>query len=423
MADGKQLHIIACDDRTRAPYGEPCLTGLFELKSRNVLGHIVTARSYCAATLLSASKRAFCHGSLTDPGGVPGIIFIDSGGDYISDSFLSLARGTNFQPVYCRIADGDGKAYLERFWRTLDDFLKGLPGWFDPRVPGARQRAFKDACLTTSEVAAKVEEFIERYYKVRKHSALDIPPLTAWKEWVTPADIRVWAADELDRIARIVKARVITGGRVSLDKKVAWHSDALSTLEPLLGTPGFPDKVEVMIAEDDLCHVLVKDPRTAGAYIKADPVFERYQTGLSLYEHQLARKALLEKTAKEQEAMGPNAIEKVRWEIWAKYTGLGESPFTQRQIAALNEERRGRPKKDKVPPDEPAAETHPPAHEPQKAYDAPPETSPAETSATAPPPRRPDPEPKTTPRPIDVPVAPSTVISLPVWVHNRRGSR
>lgn len=192
--------LVLSDDRAEV-LGRPWITIAFDVATRVVLGFYLSmdAPSGVGLSLCIAHAVLPKIEDARDPGVWPmygrmKVIHVDNGGDLVS---AAMRRGCEQYRIELLVRPL-GKAYygghIERMMGTLMRLIHGLPGTTFSNV---QQRgdypSEARATMTLSELHTWVTQKIGRYYHVRVHRSLGVPPLVAWERAWRDPDGRVIA--------------------------------------------------------------------------------------------------------------------------------------------------------------------------------------------------------------------------------------
>jgi len=335
-ADGNLLDILIVDPYTGEILGRPTLTAIIDRYTRVIIAVEITLEPFSQSTLMRTIKK-----SMNSEDGLKGgsyqKLVVDNGSDYISKSAKSLCNHLGITLSYCAPREPNGKAMIERFFGTLNtQLIHTLPGttYSNPKHKGDYQ-SDKKAAVSLDELKEYVNEWLDLYHH-NIHSGTERVPYQHWDEnasedSMTPVNQHSPAM--LDQIARTVKTRTITKGRVRF-ANIKWYSNALATIEQTLRDKGVKREVEVYIDELDLSHVFVKDPLGGSEPIKANSIDPEYTNGLSMFEHKKISDELKEQGKKDLDAVKSDEWKIARWKLYQKVVKNGKE-FAKRQVGRI----------------------------------------------------------------------------------------
>lgn len=235
--------MVVSDDRLRV-IGRPWITVCIDVATRCVLGLYVSMRSpssisvaLCIEHSVLPKKGAPGRSDLWPMHGKPKKILVDNGKDFRAQA---LSRGCEehmieleFRPV----KEPHYGAHIERLIGTIMDLTHRLPGTTFSNIAqrGDYQSAAK-ASLTLDEYRHWLTETICRYYHVRKHRELEVPPLVAWERaftspdgTITPPTVPRALDFRLDFFP--LQWRKVQRTGIELQRTRYWHED----MSPLIG--------------------------------------------------------------------------------------------------------------------------------------------------------------------------------------------
>lgn len=189
MADGQHMDIIvvkeSIDGRPRRSLGRPFLTVVLDVRTRCVLAAYISLQPFSGGTVLKAMTEAVVA-SPGRPRGIMTKLVVDNGCDYKDSGFLRFLSNLDIKLEICGPRAPNGKANVERFFRTLnEDLIHKLPGTTFSN-PGERgdYRSQDMARLTISELRNLVQTWIDEIYHQRPHRSLGRAPIDVWNEEV-----------------------------------------------------------------------------------------------------------------------------------------------------------------------------------------------------------------------------------------------
>lgn len=337
MADGQMMDIViveeARDGQLARDIGRPYLTVILDVFSRCILGVHISLAPFCGATLLRTLRHAVVPSS-DQPRGIPDKLIVDNGSDYLDSGFIRACTQLGITLEHSPPYMPNRKANVERFYLTLNEqLIHKLPGttFSNPTDRGDYQSQDK-ARMTLSELRAEVETWIRDHYHVTEHRALVRTPQAVWAEAVANKPVRTVFEDEAEHLTRSSCERIVVKGCVQVHD-LRWGSDALATWERREREEGRKPAVEVRLDELDLSFAIVIPPGHKLQF-KATARRPQYMEQLSLYEHNLLKKALKQKAAYERLMMQSDAeLYRLRVEYFA---ALGHA---EDKVAAARRER------------------------------------------------------------------------------------
>lgn len=185
MADGQYMDVFVCyrneDGSPGEARGRPYLTAVLDLRTRCILAALVTMQPFCGATALKAMMTAVTAES-GKPRGIMTTLIVDNGCDFRDSGFQRFLRELDITLEVCGPRSPNGKANVERFFRTINEgLIHTLPGttFSNPMMRGD-YRSQDLANITLEDLQQKVEDWIHNVYHKRPHRALGRAPIDVW---------------------------------------------------------------------------------------------------------------------------------------------------------------------------------------------------------------------------------------------------
>jgi putative transposase len=248
--DHTRVDVMVVSEDRQTVLGRPWITLAIDVCSRVVLGMYLSmdAPSSVSVSLCIEHSVLPKPEDAQEPGlwpvyGKPGCILVDNGKDLRAEA---LKRGCDEHGIELQwrpVRTPHYGAHIERLNGTLMRLCHLLPGttFSNPREKGDYDSEAR-ATLTLAELKDWLVEKICRYYHVRRHRGLGMPPLVAWQQAFTDeqgqirppplvADPQNFRIDFLPYEFRRVNR---TG--IELHGSRYWHAD----LVPLLRSPESP---------------------------------------------------------------------------------------------------------------------------------------------------------------------------------------
>ena len=190
---------IACFDGQRGlPAGRPYLCILVDVKSRCIVGYLLSFEpptSHTALETIRAANRYKTvpkdllekHPILERINCRFEEIVVDRGSNYTSLAFGQALLDVGTTLRFARVRHARDKAIVERLFRTIKTFvIEKMPGaTFAPKL--MREFGYdpeKEACLTVTELRELIEHFIAVYH-ITVHSGIGMQPALAWSRSVS----------------------------------------------------------------------------------------------------------------------------------------------------------------------------------------------------------------------------------------------
>ncbi|MGQ3043416.1 MAG: Mu transposase C-terminal domain-containing protein [Brevundimonas aurantiaca] len=308
--DSTSLDAIAAFDAVHMlPIGTPWLTAIIDVKTRCVVGFVLSFEPPSIYTVAECVKRAALPKKVyfdrkDESRGFDQIfgrfdhIIMDNGKEFsgitAEDGLTDL--GTTFE--LAPIASPQHKAIVERFFRTLNTLVVH-------KLPGARlsiQRSrelgynpLATAILTIEEIEDLIWEAL-RIYHLDVHTGTGFPPGLLWKRDAAAYGIPIYDDPSvLDKVLGVPMERQLSRSGILLNN-LAYHAPAL--VGPLLEDLVFSAPVrEQRNSGSAVCRVKVKyNPANLGAvhvynhrrdvYVRLPCTEPDYAEGLSLWQHE-----------------------------------------------------------------------------------------------------------------------------------------
>ena len=249
--------VVVFDWDTMLPLGRPWLTVLIDVRTRCVVGFVVTFEppsNYAATECIKRANRPKLHLLKSHPKfptlamifGKFDEVIVDNGWELSGTSFQDMMVDVGTTVRWAPVASPTYKAVVERFFGILNTVLNHkLPGGvLKPEV--LRELGYepsKSAVLTLEQLEALIWTAVS-YYHIEEHRTLRRPPASLWEQDRQLHGITVIGDDrQLDKMAGALKpdCRLTTSG-VELEG-LRFHDPALTSallddlvaLEPVRG--------------------------------------------------------------------------------------------------------------------------------------------------------------------------------------------
>ncbi|ENZ83257.1 DDE-type integrase/transposase/recombinase [Caulobacter vibrioides] len=214
-------NVVVIDLKQRLPMGRPWLTAIIDVYTRCVVGFVITFEPPSLYSATECIKRAnmpklqMLGGASRRPGlanifGRFDEIIVDNGLELVGNAFEDMGADCGFSIRWAPVRSPTYKAFIERFFRTIDDrLLHKLPGsTLNPQAlreleidPDA------DAVLTLEQLEALIWELIDLYHQ-EIHSGINACPLQLWEQDEKAYGIDVIAdVRQLDKMAGAMAPR------------------------------------------------------------------------------------------------------------------------------------------------------------------------------------------------------------------------
>ena len=190
QADGQIMDVIVVeperdDGQPQQPIGRPYLTVVIDVRTRCVLAAVVSLAPFCGGTLLKTMAIAVVA-SPGRPCGIMSKLIVDNGSDYQDSGFMRFCASIDITLEPCPPRTPNGKAIVERFFRTIsEDLIHKLPGTtFSNPTERGDYSSQVHARLTLEELDKHVQTWIDEIYHRRVHRSLGRTPLAVWNDEV-----------------------------------------------------------------------------------------------------------------------------------------------------------------------------------------------------------------------------------------------
>jgi len=345
--DTHYLDVHAVDESTGDIIGRPFLTCVLDVTTRAVVGIYICMYPPSATTALGALKDMLSRANRGLPGGIPARIVPDNGVEFANSSFARICETLAITITPAQIRDPNGKAHIESFFRTLTyGIVQKLPGTtFSNPIELGDYDSLKKAVFTVEQLRSFIDEWINEIYHKTIHTRTGRAPIIFWEEKTKNIAPISLLEDEVNALARRPEKKPIRGGVIQYDY-IEYHSHALATLE----AQGF-NKVTFLIDDLNLNSILVQHPQDKSTLILAESRDPEYTNGLTIYEHQEAKKIRNEMTKSDISKLGKHSFALSRWKLlervqqeaikmkrWLRKLTNGESRaiYAKRKILEIN---------------------------------------------------------------------------------------
>lgn len=176
QADHTQLDILILDANGKE--ARPWLTTVLDDYSRVITGYMVMLGAPSALNTSLALRQAIWRKA--DPAwpvcGIPDVLHVDHGSDFTSLHLEQAAADLRIRLIYSGIARPQGRGKIERLFRTINtELLPELPGNLRNGKPVSPPR------LSLAELDVAIGGYIISTYNARRHRAIGISPIEAWR--------------------------------------------------------------------------------------------------------------------------------------------------------------------------------------------------------------------------------------------------
>ncbi|MHC8372821.1 hypothetical protein ACYZT2_19085 [Pseudomonas sp. MDT1-85] len=275
--DSQRMDVNIIDQQGNC-IGRPSLSAFLSPAWRGCSGHDIDIGSPCAEKTMRAVIRAIIkHGKFAS-------ITTDHGkeifNNWTQNTFNTLGIIIDYVPV----GDPDAKAFIERFFGTVNtSFCHNLPGTTKSNPTALGDYPSEErACMTLDDLRSAFDTWLEVYHNTW-HSGLGTSPAKKREELeeLSPPPER-YSLEDLQQLCLSVWRLRISRGKVTC-KKLFWTG------------PGLPEIAQRLKANQtaivyfnpcDLGMVWVAHPDTPKEWHPADATRSDYQNGLTLTDHE-----------------------------------------------------------------------------------------------------------------------------------------
>jgi len=204
QVDHTRLDVMVVDEENRLSIGRPFITYAIDSYSRVILGFNIsldpTGRLSTGLCILHAMlpKDAWLkEHQVSNPWpcyGKPAVLHFDNGKEFLSEWIQKVCERYDIVIEHRPIATPHFGPHIERTIRTLNTFLRGLPGaTFSNPIDRGEYDSEGFAKLTLFELEGLITEWITGTYHRRMHRGLNRPPQKVYDEAVlgTPTTVGV----------------------------------------------------------------------------------------------------------------------------------------------------------------------------------------------------------------------------------------
>ncbi|OHC25297.1 MAG: transposase [Pseudomonadales bacterium RIFCSPHIGHO2_12_FULL_40_16] len=193
--DHTPLDIEIVDDEFREAIGRPFLTLGIDVYSRMIVGYYLsleapsaTSVAMCMASCILSKKRKLIELDIDADWEVEGLmdsVHTDNGSDFRTNhiSKACLKYGINWE--YRPIGGAQFGGHIERMLGIVNLQMHILDGttFSNVKERGTYDSA-KNACMTLKELEYYIVYWITKVYHRKKHSAIEMPPISKWDEGI-----------------------------------------------------------------------------------------------------------------------------------------------------------------------------------------------------------------------------------------------
>ncbi len=282
--DTHYLDLVAIDKSINEALGRPCLTMIFEIKTRVVVGVHISIFRPSTITVLAAFKDMLTRPNRGLRGGICSFIVPDNGCEFVNCGFEKACASLLITIISSQVGEPNGKPHIESMFSNLTNgIIQKLPG---TTFSNPKQRdgydSVKNAVFDIEDIKSFIFEWIEDVYHTTIHSQTKRIPAAHWDELASEARIQHLSNTEAELLIRRPIERVINNGRIVFDH-IYYFSHALKTLE----NNGLKN-VTVLVDDLDLNNIVVEHTTDKKSLIIAESTDPEYTSNLTRHEHKQA---------------------------------------------------------------------------------------------------------------------------------------
>ena len=288
-SDTQSVDIILVDENGN-PTTTPWITVMVEMLTGAVIGWNLSYSPPCFEKTAATLRHAISEREDESLVGLMEELVMDNGSEFLNHSLPAVAEKLGITLRYCTQGEPDQKGGVESFFTTLNKQFVHLRAGTTKSNPTERGEydSEQEAIYTLDEFREIFSDWVLNVYNQTKHGERPFPPSEMWRRAINPVNPpRVFSKADVDFVCRGTFVCKINKGRVR-HLKLAWTGPSLSHLQDLVKG----EDVEVLYDSSDLTTVYVRAFGSTEFY-QADAVSE-YQYGLTMFEHKLVRKRLIE---------------------------------------------------------------------------------------------------------------------------------
>ncbi|WP_417490325.1 Mu transposase C-terminal domain-containing protein [Maricaulis sp.] len=332
--DHTSLDIHLKDEETGLTWGRPTLCVALDVATRSVVSFNLNIRAPSIETLRGVMRqmvrpkqdwldRHSLTGNPWPMHGLPRQLLMDNGIEGVGPSFKGACENHAIEIHFAPVATPQYKGAVERFFRTLNEFIHELDGGIPANPVELRKRRFdpeKDAIFTLRQLERLVTDFITKVYHRRKHAALDGRcPNEVWATLVEHSpQPQAENFDHIDCSFGILEQRKLGRQGIRIDH-LQYNGPALSgLLEDLLSEAGPSTSaatsvlVDVRVTPDDMGSVAVFNAKR-NSYVKLPCTEQAYASGLPRSVHQEILKV---RSNREMDALSGVSLARAKREVF-----------------------------------------------------------------------------------------------------------
>lgn len=322
--DHTPVDIILVDPIDRLPIGRPYLTLAIDVYSRCIAGFVLSLEAPSAVSVglclthIAMEKEPWLTARGIDAlwpiHGKPKMIYVDNGSDFHSAALTRGCAQHGIQIDYRPPGKPHYGGIIERVIGTFMKLIHTIPGTTFSNIEARGDyNSDKQACLTLSELEHWLVVAITKYYHVKLHHGIQIPPIKRYEEGV----VRMKQAGEafatitngktflIDFLPIVYRSLRRDGFMID---RIVYYTNAL---RPFISERAKYGKFLIRRDPRDLSRIYLYLPEENG-YLDV-PYRTLSYPAISLFEHRLALKRLKTNGIKHvQESTVFKAIDEIR---------------------------------------------------------------------------------------------------------------
>jgi putative transposase len=185
LIDHRKMDLLIFLDGGGSKVGRPWITGVFDQYSRSLPGYYLDFEAPSSRRVALALRHAILpKNDVNWPMcGIPTMLRHDLGKDLVSKHIQQVKIDLKIQDFPKEAANPKANAELERFFGTMADWEKKLPGWTGASVK--ERPEYIQPKLTLPELDRHFRSFLSEYHD-RKHSTTKMAPIARWSTGLIP---------------------------------------------------------------------------------------------------------------------------------------------------------------------------------------------------------------------------------------------
>lgn len=291
------LHLV--DNQTGVLIGRPTMTAAIDKFSRLIVGFYLGYEPAANHTVMQCLRHSILNKQYVRDlypdiknvwpcEGIPTTIVVDNGPEFHSAGFTSACAQLGINTTYAPGRSPWYKSAIERFFGVLNtSLLHQVPGTtFSRSAQRGDYNSEKAAAISLSDLQHLIHIWLIDYYAQRIPRNRGQSPIQIWTKGVEAHGLTPpRSMSDLDCLLGGFETRTLSRRGIEINNLIY----CCEKIFDLLNRPSPPKTVEVRYDHSDLSYVLIRDPITQ-AYIRIPSIEPEYTTGLTLEQHELAKK-------------------------------------------------------------------------------------------------------------------------------------